>query len=53
MKILPIIVGVIAVVLQLTGHIVQTLDALSYIGTLLIIVLIVLLARGLPGRSSV
>jgi len=53
MKILPIIIGVIAVVLLLTGHLVQSLNVLSYIGTLLVIVLIVILARGLSGRSSV
>ncbi len=53
MKILPIIIGVIAAVLLLTGHLVQSLNVLSYIGTLLVIALIVILARGLSGRSSV
>ena len=53
MKILPIIIGVIAVVFLLTGHLVQSLNVLSYIGILLVIVLIVILARGLSGRSSV
>jgi len=52
MKILPIIIGVIAVML-LTGHLAQSLNVLSYIGTLLVIVLIVIFARGLSGRSSV
>jgi len=53
MKILPIIIGVIAVVLLLTGLLAQSLNVLSYIGTLLVIVLIVILARGLSGRPSV
>lgn len=53
MKILPIIIGVIAVVLLLTGLLAQSLNVLSYIGTLLVIVLIVIFARGLSGRSSV
>jgi len=53
MTILPIIIGVIAVVLLMTGHLAQSLNVLSYIGTLLVIVLIVILARGLSGRSSV
>jgi len=54
MKILPIIIGVIAVVLLLlTSHLAQSLNVLSYIGTLLVIVLIVILARGLSGRPSV
>ena len=52
MKFLPIIVGVIAAVLLLIGHLVQTLSVLSYIGTLLIIVLVIILARGLIARSS-
>ena len=52
MKFLPIIVGVIAVVLLLIGHLVQSLGVLSYIGTLLIIVLVIILARGLTDRSS-
>jgi len=37
----------------LTGHLAQSLNVLSYIGTLLVIVLIVIFARGLSGRSSV
>jgi hypothetical protein len=49
---LPIIVGVIAAVLLLVGHLVQSLNVLNYIGTLLVIVLIVILARGLSARSS-
>jgi len=53
MKILPIIIGVIAVVLLLAGLLAQSLNVLSYIGTLLVIVLIVILARGLSGRPSV
>lgn len=53
MKILPIIIGVIAVVLVLTGLLAQSLNVLSYIGTLLVIVLIVIFARGLSGRPSV
>ena len=52
MKFLPIIVGVIAAVLLLIGHLVQSLSVLSDIGTLLIIVLVVILARGLVARSS-
>ena len=52
MKFLPIIVGVIAAVLLLIGHLVQSLSVLSYIGTLLIIVLVVILARGSTERSS-
>ena len=52
MKFLPIIVGVIAVVLLLIGHLVQSLSVLSYIGTLLIIVLVIILARGLTAWSS-
>ena len=52
MKFLPIIVGVIAAVLLLIGHLVQSLGVLSYIGTLLIIVLVIILARGLTDRSS-
>jgi len=52
MKFLPIIVGVIAVVLLLIGHLVQSLGVLSYIGTLLIIVLVIILARGLTDRLS-
>ena len=51
MKFLPIIVGVIAAVLLLIGHLVQSLSVLSYIGTLLIIVLVIILARGLTDRS--
>ena len=47
MKFLPIIVGVIAAVLLLIGHLAQSLSVLSYIGTLLIIVLVIILARGL------
>ena len=53
MKILPIIICVIAVVLLLAGLLAQSLNVLSYIGTLLVIVLIVILARGLSGRPSV
>ena len=53
MTILPIIIGVIAVVLLMTGHLAQSLNVLSYIGTLLVTVLIVIFARGLSGRSSV
>jgi hypothetical protein len=50
---LPIIVGVIAaVLLLLVGHLVQSLNVLNYIGTLLVIVLIAILARGLSARSS-
>jgi hypothetical protein len=49
---LPIIVGLIAAVLLLVGHLVQSLNVLNYIGTLLVIVLIVILARGLSARSS-
>ena len=52
MKFLPIIVGVIAAVLLLIGHLVQSLSVLSYIGTLLMIVLVVILARGFTERSS-
>lgn len=52
MKFLPIIVGVIAAVLLLTGHLVQSLSVLSYIGTLLTIVLVIILARGFTDRSS-
>jgi hypothetical protein len=52
MKFLPIIVGVIAVVLLLIGHLVQSLAVLNYIGTLLVIVLVIILARGLTERSS-
>ena len=52
MKFLPIIVGVIAAVLLLIGHLAQSLSVLSYIGTLLIIVLVIILARGLTNRSS-
>ena len=52
MKFLPIIVGVIAAVVLLVGHLVQSLSVLSYIGTLLTIVLVIILARGLTGRSS-
>jgi len=52
MKFLPIIVGVIAAALLLIGHLVQSLSVLSYIGTLLIIVLVIILARGLTDRSS-
>ncbi|MBG6109038.1 hypothetical protein [Frigoribacterium sp. CG_9.8] len=53
MKFLPIIVGVIAAVLLLIGHLVQSLTVLNYIGTLLVIVLVIILARGLSERSSV
>ena len=52
MKFLPIIVGVISAVLLLIGHLVQSLSVLSYIGTLLIIVLVIIFARGLTDRSS-
>ena len=52
MKFLPIIVGVIAAVMLLIGHLVQSLSVLSYLGTLLIIVLVFILARGLTDRSS-
>jgi hypothetical protein len=52
MKFLPIIVGVIAAALLLIGHLVQSLTVLNYIGTLLIIVLVIILARGLSERSS-
>jgi hypothetical protein len=52
MKFLPIIVGVIAAVLLLIGHLVQSLTVLNYIGTLLVIVLVIILARGLSERSS-
>lgn len=52
MKFLPIIVGVIAAVLLLIGHLVQSLIVLNYIGTLLIIALVIILARGLSERSS-
>ena len=52
MKFLPIIVGVIAAVLLLVGHLVQSLSVLSYTGTLLTIVLVIILGRGLTGRSS-
>ena len=52
MRILPIIVGAVAVVLLLTGHLVQSLNVLSYIGTLLVIALIVILAKDFSGRSS-
>ena len=52
MKFLPIIVGVIAAVLLPIGHLVQSLSVLSYIGTLLLIVLVIILARGLKDRSS-
>jgi hypothetical protein len=52
MKFLPIIVGAIAAVLLLIGHLVQSLTVLNYIGTLLIIVLVIILARGLTERSS-
>ena len=52
MKLLPIIIGAVAVVLLLTGHLVQSLNVLSYLGTLLMIALIVILARNYSGRSS-
>jgi hypothetical protein len=52
MKFLPIIVGVIAAALLLIGHLVQSLTVLNYIGTLLVIVLVIILARGLSERSS-
>ena len=52
MKFLPIIVGAIAAVLLLIGHLVQSLIVLSYIGTLLLIVLVIILARGFKDRSS-
>jgi hypothetical protein len=52
MKFLPIIVGVIAAALLLIGHLVQSLTVLNYIGTLLVIVLVIILARGLTERSS-
>jgi len=52
MKFLPIIVGVIAAVLLLIGHLVHSLSVLSYIGTLLIVVLVIILAKGLTDRSS-
>jgi hypothetical protein len=52
MKFLPIIVGVIAAALLLIGHLVQSLTVLNYIGTLLIIALVIILARGLSQRSS-
>jgi hypothetical protein len=52
MKFLPIIVGVIAAALLLTGHLVQSLSVLSYLGTLLLIVLVIILARGLTVRSN-
>lgn len=52
MKFLPIIVGVIAVVLLLIGHLVQSLSVLSFIGRLLIMVLVIILARGLTDRLS-
>ena len=52
MKFLPIIVGVIAAVLLLIGHLVQSLTVLNYIGTLLIIAPVIILARGLSQRSS-
>ena len=51
MKFLPIVVGVIAAVLLLIGHLAQSLSVLSYVGTLLIIVLVIILARGLTDRS--
>ena len=52
MKFLPIVVGVIAAVLLLIGHPGQSLSVLSYVGTLLIIVLVIILARGLTDRLS-
>jgi hypothetical protein len=52
MKFLPIIVGITAAVLLLIGHLVQSLTVLNYIGTLLIIALFIILARGLTERSS-
>jgi len=52
MKFLPIVVGVIAAALLLIGHLVQSLSVLSSVGTLLIIVLVVILARGLTDRLS-
>ena len=52
MKFLPIIIGVIAAVTLLIGHLVQSLSVLSYIGTLLTIVLVMILAGGLKDRSS-
>ena len=52
MKFLPIVVGVIATVLLLIGHLVQFLSVLSFIGTLLITVLVIILARGITDRLS-
>ena len=52
MKFLPIIVGVIAAVTLLIGHLVQSLSVLSLLGTLLLIVLVFILARGFTDRSS-
>ena len=52
MKFLPIVVGVIAALLLLIGHLVQSLSVLSLLGTLLLIVLVFILARGYTDRSS-
>lgn len=53
MKILPIIVGVAGAVLLVAGHAVKSLNFLNYPGTLLIVLVIVLLAKGLSDRSGV
>ena len=51
-KFLPNVVGVIAAMLLLIGHLVQSSSVLSFIGTLLTIVLVIILARGLTDRLS-
>jgi small-conductance mechanosensitive channel len=54
MNILLIIVGIIAVVLLLTGGFVQSLNFLLWVGVvLLVIAVIVWLARVITGRRSV
>jgi len=54
MNILLIIVGIIALVLLLTGGFVQSLNFLLWVGVvLLVIAVIVWLARVITGRRSV
>lgn len=54
MNILLIIVGIVAVVLLLTGGFVQSLNFLLWVGVvLLVIAVIVWLARVITGRRSV
>jgi len=54
MNILLIIVGIVAVVLLLTGGFVQSLNFLLWVGVvLLVIAVIVWLARMISGRRSV